>query len=309
MENLVAKSIDVDGNLVINNSTPEDRETLKKIQGISTELNAIEKGIVSREEFNGLRQAVIEIKNLLEKNRAYWIKTDDVQVSLTLLSVKLIILKGNEYLGKHVYSMALDYYDQAVKIDPNYADAWNNKGIALHNLRRYKEDIECYDMAIKINPNYADAWNNKGVSLGKLGKYKEAIECNDRTVKIDPNYAKAWNNKGIALHNMRRYKEAIECNDRAVKIDPNYADAWNNKGVSLGKLGKYKEAIECYDMAIKIDPNYAHAWNNKGIALRILGKQKDANRCFTNAKGLGLKPHVFRQSFLKMFRRDWRRYR
>jgi tetratricopeptide (TPR) repeat protein len=270
MENLVAKSIHVDGNLVINNSTLEDRETLKKIQGISTELNAIEKGIMSREEFNGLRQAVIEIKNLLEKNRAYWIKADDVQVSLTVLSVKLIILKGNEYLGKHVYSMALDYYDQVVKIDPNYADAWNNKGIALHNMRRYKEAIECYDMAIKINPNYADAWNNKGVSLGKLGKYKEAIECNDR----------------------------------AVKIDPNYADAWNNKGVSLGKLGKYKEAIECYDMAIKIDPNYAHAWNSKGNALRILGQQKDANRCFTNAKGLGLKPHVFRQSFLKMFRRD-----
>lgn len=89
----------------------------------------------------------------------------------------------------------------------------------------------------------------------------------------------------------------------AIKINPNYADAWNNKGVSLGKLGKYKEAIESYDMAIKIDPNFAHAWNNKGNALRVLGEQQDANRCFSNAKSLGFKPNVIRQSFLQIFRR------
>jgi tetratricopeptide (TPR) repeat protein len=201
---------------------------------MSTELNAIEKGIVSREEFNGLRQAVNELKNLLVKNHAHLIKAGDVQVSLASLSLKHIIVEGNEHLDKHNYSMALHHYDQAIEIDPNYADAWNNKGIALHNLRKFKEAIDCCDMAIKINPNYADAWNNKGVSLGKLGKYKEAIEC--------------------------------------------------------------------YDMAIKIDPTFARAWNNKGNALRVLGQEKDAKRCFSSAKSLGLKPNVFRQSFLQIFR-------
>ncbi|MFZ0511733.1 MAG: tetratricopeptide repeat protein [Candidatus Nitrosopolaris sp.] len=237
VESLAAKSIHADGNLVINNSTLEDRETLKKIQDLSTEINAIEKGIVSREEFNALQQAVIEIKNLLEKNQAYSIKAGDVQVSHTELSVKEIILKGNEYLSRRDYSMALDYYDQAIKIDPKYADAWINKGLAIHNLRKYNEAIESYD--------------------------------------------------------------------KAIEIDPKYADAWNNKGVSLGKLGKYKEAIECCDRAVKIDPNYANAWNNKGIALRILGQQKDADRCFAKARDLS-KPHVFRQSFLRFFRRSSR---
>ena len=176
MENLVAKSINADGKLLINNSTSQDCETLKKIQGVSTELNAIEKGIVSRKEFNGLRQAVNELKNLLVKNHADFIKAGDVQVSLTLLSLKHIMLEGNEYLYKRNNFMALEHYDQAIEIDPNYADSWNNKAIALHNLRKFKEAIDCCDMAIKINPSYADAWNNKGVSLGKLGKYKNAIE-------------------------------------------------------------------------------------------------------------------------------------
>jgi tetratricopeptide (TPR) repeat protein len=218
MENLVAKSINFDGKLVINNPTSEDCETLEKIQGISTELNAIEKGVVSGEEFNGLRQAVNELKNLLVKNHAHLIQAGDVQVSLTLLSLKHIIVEGNEYLDKRNYSMALDHYNQAIEIDPNYADAWNNKGIALRNLRKFKEAIYCCDMAIMINPNYADAWNNKGVSLGKLGKYKEAIESYDRDIKIDPNFAHAWNNKGNALRVLGEQQDANRCFSNAKSL-------------------------------------------------------------------------------------------
>ena len=172
-----AKIVYVGGNLVINNSTTKERATLKKIQDLSTETNAIEKGIITREEFNALQRAIIEIKNLLERNQAYSIKAGNVQVSRTELSLKEIILEGNEYLDSRHLSVALDYYDQAIKINPNYAYAWNNKGIALHNLGKHKDAIECYDRAIMIDPNYADAWNNKGVSLRKIGQQKDADRC------------------------------------------------------------------------------------------------------------------------------------
>jgi tetratricopeptide (TPR) repeat protein len=178
---------------------------------------------VSREEFNGLRQAVDELKNLLVKNHAHLIKAGDVQVSLTLLSLKHITVEGNEYLDKRNYSKALDHYDQAIEIDPTYADAWNNKGIALHNLRKFKEAIDCCDMALKINPSYADAWNNKGVSLGKLGKYKEAIESYDMAIKVNPNFARAWNNKGNALRVLGQQKDANRCfsNAKSFGLKPN----------------------------------------------------------------------------------------
>ena len=93
-----AKIVYVGGNLVINNSTTKERATLKKIQDLSTETNAIEKGIITGEEFNALQRAIIEIKNLLERNQAYSVKAGNVQVSRTELSLKEIVLKGNEYL-------------------------------------------------------------------------------------------------------------------------------------------------------------------------------------------------------------------
>ncbi len=43
--------------------------------------------------------------------------------------------------------------------------AWNNKGIALKDLGKYEEAIQAYDKAIEIKPDYHLAWNNKGIAL------------------------------------------------------------------------------------------------------------------------------------------------
>jgi tetratricopeptide (TPR) repeat protein len=55
----------------------------------------------------------------------------------------------------------------------------------------YSEAIECYNQAIKIDPNYCHAINNKGIILDDLGKYSEAIECYNKAIQINPNFTLA----------------------------------------------------------------------------------------------------------------------
>lgn len=55
------------------------------------------------------------------------------------------------------YDEALAAFNKALEIDPQYADAWNNKGFALNFLGRHDEAIKAFDMAIEIESGFEEA--------------------------------------------------------------------------------------------------------------------------------------------------------
>ncbi len=171
---------------------------------------------------------------------------------------------------------AIASYDQAVAINPDFYDTWNNQGYALDELGRYEEAIASYDQAVAINPDFHDTWNNRGNSLANLGRYEEAIASYDQAVAINPDFHEAWYNRGVSLANLDRYEEAIVSYDQAVAINPDFHKAWNNRGYALDNLGRYEEAIVSYDEAVAINPDFHKAWHNRGYALDNLGRYKEA---------------------------------
>ena len=74
-----------------------------------------------------------------------------------------------------------------------------SKDDALIALGRYEEALKAYEQTIKVNPDDAEAWANKGIALGHLGRYEEALQAFDQAIKIDSNCAYAWYNKGSLL--------------------------------------------------------------------------------------------------------------
>jgi tetratricopeptide (TPR) repeat protein len=156
------------------------------------------------------------------------------------------------------------------------AEAWNNKGLALFKQGNYGGAIQAYDTAIQLNPQFAEAWNGKGKVLIMQGKYDEAIQAFDKAIKLNQSYAEAWNDKGIALEAQRNLNEAIQAFDKAIELNPQFAEAWYDKGGALNSQGKYDEAIQACDKAIELTPDFAEAWVNKGFALGQQGKWEEA---------------------------------
>jgi len=60
----------------------------------------------------------------------------------------------------------------------------------------YVEALECYDKALEINPQYATAWYCKGAVLYRMEQKSEALQCYDKSITIDPLFKLAWSNKG-----------------------------------------------------------------------------------------------------------------
>jgi tetratricopeptide (TPR) repeat protein len=221
----------------------------------------------------------IDIKFILEM-----VKLEDIEKKLDNPFFKLLFfanIVGVAFHNFKYHEEAITCYDKAIEIDPQYADAYLNKGNPLSALGRKEEAIKCYDKAIEINSEYAEAYLNKGNTLLDLGRYEEAICCYDKAIEINPQYAEAYLNKGIALSARSRFAEAIVSFEKSIEINPQYADAYLNKGNALSDIDRKEEGIDCYDQAIEIDPQHVLAYYNKGYTLSELGRNEEALDCFT----------------------------
>ena len=176
--------------------------------------------------------------------------------------------------GKH--EEAIKHYDQAIDINPQFAEAYNNRGITKDLLGRHEEAIADYDQAIRINPQFAEAYYNRGTTKDLLGRHEEAIADYDQAIRINSQYAEAYYNRGNAKGELGKHEEAIADYDEAIHINPQFAQAYCNKGNVKLALGQHDDAIADYDQAIRINPQFAKAYYNRGNAKSMLGRYEEA---------------------------------
>ena len=199
--------------------------------------------------------------------------------------------KANTFYELQRYQEALNNYQQAIEIKPEYAQAWNGQAKALYELDSHQEALSAYDKAIELEPNYLDSWKGRGFALNKLKRYQEAIYSFDKALKLQPESPEILNAKGQALSNLKRYDEAINSYDKAVEFNPDYDQALYNKAWVLYSLKRYKDALNTYEQVINLKPNNERAWYNSGNALINLKREKDAFRAYD--KAVQYKPNFY----------------
>ena len=159
------------------------------------------------------------------------------------------------------------------------ARAWFSIGYLPHLSGKDPEDIlSAYDQAIRLKPDYAAAYNNRGNAKQALGRPDDAITDYNEAIRLNPDLAEAYNNRGNAKEALGRPDDAITDYNEAIRLKPDYAAAYNNRGVAKEALGRPDDAITDYNEAIRLKPDYAAAYNNRGVAKQALGRPDDANR-------------------------------
>jgi tetratricopeptide (TPR) repeat protein len=119
------------------------------------------------------------------------------------------------------YQIAMERYEEALRLNPNSTLAWNSKGIALGSICKIDESIKCFDEALKIDPTLAEVWNNKGVSLDLNGKNNESMYCYNKAIEHNPKLAITWINRASTLSlNLSLSSLARENASQAIELDP-----------------------------------------------------------------------------------------
>lgn len=86
------------------------------------------------------------------------------------------------------FSAALQNYDEAIKLNPEYVEVWLNSGVLLRNMHRHKESLERFNHVLKIDPGHVAALANCGILLTEFKQSESAIAMFESLLKIKPDY-------------------------------------------------------------------------------------------------------------------------
>jgi tetratricopeptide (TPR) repeat protein len=80
-------------------------------------------------------------------------------------------------------------------------------GAAYIHLGRSQEAVEALQQAIRINPNYAEARNNLGWAYVNLGRFRDAVQTLQQAIRLKSDYAEAYTNLGAAYRDLGRIRK------------------------------------------------------------------------------------------------------
>ncbi|MDP7014010.1 MAG: tetratricopeptide repeat protein [Verrucomicrobiota bacterium] len=168
--------------------------------------------------------------------------------------VVALLHEGNTLIAAGKPDAALAKYDEALQFaekegDP---DLFFNKGIAYKAKGEADKAITEYRRALELAPDYAEAHNNLGNLLKDLKRHDEAIQHFEASIRVFPDNPSTHNNLGT-VHAMKGdVNKAAVCFAKAVRLEPTYVDARQNLGVAYMQQGRLAAAEKELAKAVKM---------------------------------------------------------
>lgn len=173
---------------------------------------------------------------------------------------KAYFIKGMNFKEMGDTSSAISSMQTTVEQDPDYYHAYVQLGL-LFAAKKNRLALDYYNNALNINPKSVEAHYNKSLFLQKIGELDRAREGYNIILQIDSTYSYAHYNLGyIEFEYKQNYPEALKHFTRASRTNPDYANALYMRGLTQEKLGNPAAAKADYIQVMHIDGEHEDAF-------------------------------------------------
>ncbi|MEG3861962.1 tetratricopeptide repeat protein [Microcoleus sp. herbarium12] len=157
--------------------------------------------------------------------------------------------QGLKNLEQQELHPAIQYFTATIKLNPQFAPAYNDRGVARYRLGHTQSAIEDLTTAIELNPYRAKYYSNRGFMLTRLKDYTAAIADYNSALMLNPNLAQAYFNRGSIRLQMENCLAALADFESAIRLNRDFAKAYFNRGLTRYKLREVQGAFEDFQKA------------------------------------------------------------
>ena len=178
---------------------------------------------------------------------------------------------GDLFMARKQYFEAAQAFKNLSDQNPRNAIYLNKLGIALHQQEALSLALKYYERALKVNPRYADAQNNIGTIWYQRQRYGKAIRAYEKAIKMRDDMAVLYSNLGYAYFGAKKYEDSISAFRTALAKDP---QLFEHNGSRSGSLLQDRSVSDRGRFYFLLAKSYAESGNIERAVL-YLRKAKD----------------------------------
>ena len=158
-----------------------------------------------------------------------------------------------------MWSSEVALWEEAVRYHPEVAEAWYGLGDAWRFAQGYERAEEAFQEAVALDPDYLDAWNNLGIVRAEQGQ-TDAEDAWRAALRISPGYCKAHNNLGSLAYRQQRWDVAIAEFRSTIAHCPDDVVAHYSLGnLYAGPRLNRERAIVHFEAVLNLEPTFRFA--------------------------------------------------
>ena len=173
------------------------------------------------------------------------------------IAAAALLSAGNVYLIIGKFSEAATSFRSSLSLDASSAEAQNNLGEALGELKQYQEALKAFQQAIALDGGFVRARYNMGVTYDKMGQLRYAEFVYRILIRDYPDFPLGYDGMAVTLSKSGRAREAIPFHQKAITLNGKDPSFHYNFAISYLMLGDVKNAQEQQQQLQAIDPNMA----------------------------------------------------